>query len=82
MIVSKHGSEHVLGIYNYAGDNNSQASKLVFDKIGNRYFLREIWTASRDRGLSLPQSKAEKETLASSRELGGGGAETVIVALR
>ena len=82
IIETKDGSAHVLGIYNYAGDNKTQASKLVFDKVGDHYFLREVWTSASGQGLSIPRSQMEKEELASSREFGGGGAETVIVALR
>jgi len=82
IIESKDGSAHVLGIYNYAGDNTSQATKLVFDKVGDHYFLREVWTSASGQGLSIPRSKLEKEELASIRELGNGGAQTVMIALR
>ena len=82
IIETKDGSAHVLGIYSYAGENSTQANKLVFDKVGDHYFLREVWTSASGQGLSVPTSQMEKEELASSRELGNGGAQTVIVALR
>ena len=82
VIETKDGSEHVLGLYSYAGENSKQASKLVFDKVGGEYFLREIWTSATSQGLSVPKSQREKEALSASRTLNGGGAETVIVAMR
>ena len=82
IIETKDGSTHVLGLYSYAGENTKQACKLVFDKVGGEYFLREIWTSATSQVLSVPQSKREKEVLSASRTLNGGGAETVIVAMR
>ena len=82
VIETKDGNTKVLGIYAYAGPSKAGETKLVFDKIGDHYFLREIWTSSRGQGLAVPKSKLEKEIMASNRESGGDGAETVIVALR
>lgn len=36
--------------------------KIVFDRYGDKYFLREIWTAGKSDGLECPKSRAEKET--------------------
>lgn len=44
----------------YADGKQSQAGKLVFDKWGDQYFLREILCANVDMNLELPVSKAEK----------------------
>jgi hypothetical protein len=82
IIETKDGNTRVMGLYSYAGENTKQACKLVFDKVGDEYFLREIWTSKTSQGLSLPKSKREKEVLSASRTLNGGGAETVIVAMR
>lgn len=82
LIESKDGSDHVMGIYAYAGPSTPGVSKLVFHKVGNNYFLTEIWTSARGEGLAVPESKQEKEMTAQNRELGGGGPSTVIVALR
>jgi hypothetical protein len=41
----------------------SDHGKLVFDRYGNKYFLRQIWTAGTSAGLECPKSRAEKETL-------------------
>jgi len=82
LIETKDGKDHVLGMYAYAGATKPGESKLVFHKVGDRYFLAEIWSSSRGQGLSVPKSKMEKEMAASNRTNGGSGAETVIVALR
>ena len=82
IIETKDGSDHVTGIYQYAGPSKTSETKLVFHKVGDRYFLTQIWSSARGQGLAVPESKLEQEMTASNRELGGGGAETVIVALR
>ena len=35
--------------------------KLVFNRYGERYFLRQVWQSGMDRGRELPASKAEQE---------------------
>ena len=72
----------MLGIYAYAGPSNADETKLVFHKIGDHYFLTQIWTSARSQGLQVPESKLEKELEASNLGTSGGGIETVIVALR
>ena len=52
----------MLGTYSSAGLSKPGESKLVFDKVGDHYFLRQIWTSARDEGLAVPESKREKET--------------------
>ena len=81
LIQSKDGENRVLGIYNYAVPSKADENKLVFDKVGDHYFLTQIWTSARDEGLLVPESKQEKE-LRASNSGPQGGVETVIVALR
>ena len=81
LIQSKDGENSVLGIYNYAGPSKADENKLVFDKVGDHYFLAQIWASARDQGLLVPESKQEKELRASNSGL-QGEVETVIVALR
>ena len=81
LIANRDGNFNVLGIYAYAGPSNDEATKLVFEKVGDRYFLHQIWTSAHGQGLELPESKLEKEMQASNSGT-TGGAETVIVALR
>jgi hypothetical protein len=81
LIQSKGYETSVLGVYSYAGPSKADETKLVFNKVGDHYFLAQIWTRARDQGLSVPQSKLEKEMRASNSGP-QGGLETVIVALR
>jgi hypothetical protein len=81
LIENKDGQEKVLGIYQSAGPSKADVTKLVFHKVGDRYFLSQIWTSRSGQGLELPPSKLEKEILASDSGT-VGGPETVIVALR
>ena len=81
LIQSKDGENRVLGIYNYAVPSKADENKLVFDKVGDHYFLTQIWASARDEGLLVPESKQEKE-LRASNSGPQGGVETVIVALR
>ena len=82
LIATRDGDNKILGIYQYAGPAKVGETKLVFDKVGDRYFLRQIWTSVHGQGLQLPASKLENEVQASYREPSGGGAQIVIVALR
>ena len=81
LIQSRDAKNSVLGIYNDAGPSKAYETKLVFHKVSDRYFLAEIWTSARGEGLSVPESKLEKEMRASNSGP-QGGVETVIVALR
>ena len=81
LIQSSDGATSVLGIYQYAGPSKADETKLVFNKIGDHYFLAQIWTSARGEGLQIPESKLEKEMRASNSGP-QGGVETVIVALR
>jgi len=44
----------------YADGKQPQSGKLVFDKWGDQYFLREVLCANADMNMELPASKAEK----------------------
>ncbi len=39
----------------------SDRTKLVFDRVGDQYFLREIWTEGARSGRQFPKSKLESE---------------------
>src|SRR5215831_2995584 len=69
LIRSRDGVNSVLGVYNYAGPSKDDATKLVFSKVGDHYFLAQIWTSARDQGLAVPESKQEKELRASNSGL-------------
>ena len=81
LIENKDGQGRVMGIYNYAGPSKADETKLVFDKVGDHYFLTQIWSSASGQGLQIPESKLEKELQAANTGT-TGGTETVIVALR
>jgi hypothetical protein len=41
----------------------SNHGTIVFDRYGDKYYLRQIWTAGSTDGLECPKSRAEKESL-------------------
>jgi hypothetical protein len=54
--------KHVAVLTPASPDNNtSQTGKLVFDKLGNQYFLSEILCAPSAINVSLPPTRAEKQ---------------------
>ncbi len=59
------------------------SAKLVFHRVGNSYFLAEVWKSSDAEGMIVPTSKREKD-LAKELQLAkgpSGGYDEVIVAL-
>ena len=54
--------------------NPARTSKVVFRRYGNRYFLREVWTAGSSDYLDCGQSKAEKK-LQKELQLASRGAD-------
>jgi hypothetical protein len=61
--------------------SQAQPPKLVFQKYGDHYFLRQIWDSSGAHGIELPASKAEKELNMASNNF-SDGPETVIIAMK
>ena len=60
-----------------------QATRLVFHKYGDHYFLTEVWNATGQAGASgmqLPSSKAEQESRAALTD--DSGPQEVIIAMR
>ena len=51
-------------------------TKLVFNRYGNRYFLREIWVVGELSGHQLPRSAAEREASMASNN---GAPDEVLV---
>jgi hypothetical protein len=61
----------------------STNAKLVFHRVGNTYFLAEVWRNSTAEGMILPASRQEKD-LAKELQLAkgpAGGYEEVVIAL-
>ena len=59
------------------------SAKLVFHRVGNSYFLAEVWRSSTAEGMIVPTSKQEKELEKELQASNGhkGGYEEVVVAL-
>ena len=38
-----------------------KTSTIVFDRLGDKYFLRSVWTANNGTGVECPKPRAEKE---------------------
>jgi len=49
--------------YETSSAHAQKQGKLVFDHSGDKYYLRQIWTAGSSTGLECPKSRAEKESL-------------------
>jgi hypothetical protein len=57
-------SEGAIGQFHFVQLNPgevSEASKLVFHRYGNQYFLAQFWTLGSTTGYELRRSKAERE---------------------
>jgi hypothetical protein len=44
-------------------DKTPKQGSIVFERYGDKYFLRQVWTAGEDQGLECPKSRAEKEVV-------------------
>lgn len=80
LIQCKDSDAKVLQLSHQVSGNGNSTPKLVFQKSGDRYFLRQIWSR-RDNGLELPTTQLEKELRASGNTPSSEEA-TFIVALR
>ena len=83
MIRNIETGEGALSISGYEAPRSTEG-KLVFNHVGNEYFLSQVWKESGSQGKSIPTSKREREL---TRELllaknSNGGHEEVIIALK
>ncbi len=62
-ILSVQGRAHSALMLNWfeTGTKPAAESKAVFDRYGNQYFLREVWTKGEVDHILCPESKAERE---------------------
>jgi hypothetical protein len=47
--------------------NASKGSKLIFDKVGDSYFLSEIWVSGATAADAIPKSRSQKEAIARNK---------------
>ena len=63
-LTNKDGKEGVIERINPVGLNPgqvSEATKLIFHRYGDQYFLAQFWNLGSETGYELPRSKAERE---------------------
>jgi hypothetical protein len=65
----------------FADGKQSKTGKLVFDKYGDQYYMREILCSNADMNLELPVSKAEKRAQQQQASLQNSNKDQVFVAL-
>jgi hypothetical protein len=67
ILALRRGNEH-MGLVSTHSIQSATASggRLIFQRYGDRYFLRQIWMPGSNSGRELPTTKLEKE-LASNR---------------
>jgi hypothetical protein len=58
----KHATNFVM-MHRTSKPRAADHGSVVFDHIGDRYYLRQIWIAQSTDGLECPRSRAEKESL-------------------
>jgi hypothetical protein len=70
VIIIRGGTQSVMLMTRSGGLSSTQAhAKFVFNRYGNRYFLREVWLAGRDAH-TLREGRAERESAAELRRVG------------
>jgi hypothetical protein len=50
-------------------DSAARTTSLLFRRYGDQYFLTQVWTAGKDIGRQLPESRREAEVAASREPL-------------
>jgi|SRR5277367_5257382 len=56
-------AEGFVEMYSTVKTHPDDHGSIVFNRYGDKYFLRQLWTAGEKNGLECPKSRAEKETL-------------------
>ena len=66
MQISSRDTQTALRLLRFPAGNNMTGSPyaLVFNKYGNRHFLKQVWAGNGVIGVQLPTSRAEKEEMA------------------
>ena len=63
-IQSRDGGNGVLALSNSAQSKTPrEEATLVFDRVGDHYFLAQIWEPGSDTGVQIPRSKMESELI-------------------
>jgi hypothetical protein len=74
MIRNLGGGSGVLAMATYARSNTPRKeATMVFDRIGDHYFLSQIWEPGNDAGIQVPRSKRESELIKRMLARSSGG---------
>ncbi len=58
---STRNADEFVMVHSASTSHKPKASVIVFDRRGDQYFLRSIWTANNESGLECSKSRAEKQ---------------------
>jgi hypothetical protein len=58
--------------------STADKGKLVFQRYGNQYFLREVWPAQSDTGEKCTKSKLEREVEIAQRKVDQSGSQLAL----
>jgi hypothetical protein len=73
-IRSLDGGNAVFALSTYARSNTPRKeATMVFDHIGDRYFLTQIWEPGNDAGVQIPRSKMESDLIKRTLARSSGG---------
>ncbi len=77
VIHNRKSSAGALSIVRHEYPRN-KSPRLVFHRVGDQYFLAEVWGAAGSDGMTIPASKLEKELMASGPS---NAPEEIVIAL-
>jgi hypothetical protein len=82
VIQNRESNEAAMSTAGHEQPRNTSA-KLVFHRVGNSYFLAEVWRSSTAEGMMIPTSSQEKSLAKELRAANSnsGGYEEVVIAL-
>jgi len=63
-----HNAAEFLMMHGTSKSRAADHGSVVFDRAGDKYYLRQIWTAESTSGYECPKSRAEKESLLARNE--------------
>lgn len=66
-MVSADSGPALVGSHAVQANTASAATKLIFHRYGDQYFLYQVWIQGESRGRELPSSNLERELLAKAQ---------------
>ena len=73
-IASLNGNNVALALVTHTQSNTPRKeATLVFERVGDHYFLAQIWEPGNDAGVQIPRSKMERELIKRTLARSSGG---------